>query len=137
MRVVDLVGLRNGISSCPRKPYPSDASEEEWAFVAPYEKLMRPDAPQRWHDLREDFNTLRWMVRSGSTWSYLPTNFPPCEAVYQQYRRWLDAEVLAAMTHDLREQPRWTYGRDPDPQRGDFRQQHAAIDPGERHQSWV
>ena len=29
-----------------RKPYPSDVSDEEWAFVAPYLVLMRPDAPQ-------------------------------------------------------------------------------------------
>ncbi|MDP9368658.1 MAG: IS5/IS1182 family transposase, partial [Chloroflexota bacterium] len=36
-----------------RKPYPSDVSDDEWAFVAPYLTLMRPDAPQRLHDLRE------------------------------------------------------------------------------------
>ncbi|MBI3827867.1 MAG: IS5/IS1182 family transposase, partial [Planctomycetes bacterium] len=28
-----------------RKPYPSDASDDEWAFVAPYLTLMREDAP--------------------------------------------------------------------------------------------
>ena len=36
-----------------RRPYPSDVSDEEWAFVAPYLTLMREDAPQRAHDLRE------------------------------------------------------------------------------------
>src|SRR5947199_254870 len=41
-----------------RKPYPSDVSEEEWAFVAPYLALIRDDAPQRSHDLREVFDTL-------------------------------------------------------------------------------
>src|SRR5215212_11268521 len=35
-----------------RKPYPSDVSDEEWAFVAPYLALVREDAPQRNHDLR-------------------------------------------------------------------------------------
>ena len=35
-----------------RKPYPSDVSDEEWAFVAPYLALIREDAPQRMHDLR-------------------------------------------------------------------------------------
>src|SRR4028118_2108466 len=98
-----------------RKPYPSDVSDEEWAFAAPYLALMRSDAPQRHHDLREIFNALRWMVRSGSPWRYLPTNFPPWEAVYQQTRRWIDAGVFAAMTHDLRELLRWSDGRDPDP----------------------
>jgi transposase len=27
--------------------YPSDVSDEEWAFVAPYLTLCREDAPQR------------------------------------------------------------------------------------------
>jgi transposase len=49
-----------------RKPYPSDVTDEEWAFVAPYLTLMREDAPQREHDLREVFNALRWMVRAGA-----------------------------------------------------------------------
>src|SRR3989337_2271956 len=44
-----------------RKPYPSDVSNEEWEFVAPYLALVREDAPQRDHDLREVFNGLRWV----------------------------------------------------------------------------
>jgi hypothetical protein len=31
-------------------------SDEEWSVVALYLTLMRPDAPQRHHDLREVFN---------------------------------------------------------------------------------
>jgi hypothetical protein len=49
-----------------RKPYPSDVSDQEWAFVAPYLALVREDAPQRNHELREVFNGLRWIVRTGS-----------------------------------------------------------------------
>ncbi len=95
----------------PRKPYPSDVSDDEWAFVAPYLTLMTPDAPQRKHDLREVFNALRWLVRTGAPWRYLPTNFPPWEAVYQQTRRWLAAGVFEAMVHDLRVLLRWLQDR--------------------------
>ena len=45
--------------------YPSDLSQEEWDFVAPYLTLMKEDAPQREHSLREVFNALRcagWRV---------------------------------------------------------------------------
>ena len=42
-----------------RKPYPSDVTDEEWAFVAPHLTLLDPEAPQRRHDLREVFNLLR------------------------------------------------------------------------------
>src|SRR3712207_6608668 len=85
-----------------RKPYPSDVSDEEWAFVAPYLALVREDAPQRNHDLREVFNGLRWVVRTGSPWRYLPHDLPPWEAVYQQTQRWLKAGVFLEMVHDLR-----------------------------------
>ncbi|MHA6833968.1 transposase, partial [Ralstonia pseudosolanacearum] len=57
----------------PRKPYPTDVSDEEWSFAAPYLTLMREDAPQRTHDLREMFNALRWMARAGAAWRMLPT----------------------------------------------------------------
>ena len=46
----------------PRKPYPTDVSDEEWSFAAPYLTLMDQHAPQREHDLREVFNALRWLV---------------------------------------------------------------------------
>jgi transposase len=97
--------------STPRKPYPSDVTDDEWAFVAPYLTLMDPDAPQRRYDLREVFNALRWLVRTGSPWRYLPNDLPPWPAVYQQTQRWLAAECFAAMADDLRV----AAGRDPQP----------------------
>ena len=103
------------MESKARKPYPTDVSDEEWAFVAPYLALLRPDAPQRRHDVREVFNALRWIVRTGAPWRYLPTNFPPWEAVYQQTRRWRAAGVFEDMVHDLRALLRWAEGRADDP----------------------
>ena len=43
----------------PRKPYPTDVSDEKWSFAAPYLSLMDQRAPQCEHDLREVFNALR------------------------------------------------------------------------------
>ena len=56
----------------PRTPYPSDVTDEEWAFVAPYLTPMTLVAPQREHDLREVFDALLWLVRTGS-----PRRYPP------------------------------------------------------------
>jgi transposase len=98
-----------------RKPYPSDVSDEEWAFVAPYLALVREEAPQRNHELREVFNALRWIVRTGSAWRYMPHDFPPWQAIYQQTRRWLEAGVFEAMVHDLRALLRLSEGRASDP----------------------
>ncbi|MEM6506398.1 MAG: transposase, partial [Planctomycetota bacterium] len=49
-----------------KEALPSDVTDDEWAFVAPYLTLMREDAPQREHPLRELFDGLRWIVRTGS-----------------------------------------------------------------------
>ena len=62
---------------CTRKPYPSDVSDDEWTFVVPYLTLMKADALQRQHDLRELFNGLRWLVRTGAPWRMLPHDLPP------------------------------------------------------------
>ncbi|MCA9882829.1 MAG: IS5 family transposase [Anaerolineaceae bacterium] len=94
-----------------RKAYPSDVSDEEWLFVAPYLTLMREDAPQRQHDLRELFNGVRYIVRTGGSWRMMPHDLPPWEAVYQQLQRWLKAGVFEAMVHDLRELMRVAQGR--------------------------
>ena len=98
-----------------RKPYPSDVSDEEWAFVVPYLALVREDAPQRVHDLRRVFDALRWIVRAGAPWRMLPHDFPPWEAVYQQTQRWISAGVFEAMVHDLRAVLRLAQGRAPEP----------------------
>lgn len=98
-----------------RKPYPSDVTDDEWAFVAPYLALVREDAPQRRHALREVFNGLRWVVRTGAPWRMLPHDLPPWELVYQQTRRWLAAGVFETMAHDLRMLLREAADRPPQP----------------------
>src|SRR5687767_266463 len=98
-----------------RKRYPSDVSDEEWEFVAPYLTLMREDAPQREHSLRDVFDAVRWFVKTGAHWRYMPGDFPPWPAVYQQARRWLAAGAFEAMAHDLRELLRIAADRNPAP----------------------
>jgi transposase len=98
-----------------RQAYPSDVSDEEWAFVLPYLALCREDAPQRKYDLREVFNAVRWMVRAGAPWRLMPNHFPPWPTCYQQMQRWIKAGVFEAMVHDLRLFIRMGEGRAPDP----------------------
>jgi len=94
-----------------RKAYPSDVSDEEWALVAPYLTLMTEDAPQREYPLREVFNGLRWIVRTGAQWRWLPHDLPPWPVVYQQSQRWIKAGVFESLVHDLRAVLRIADGR--------------------------
>ena len=82
--------------------YPSDVSDEEWAFCAPYLTLMKEDAPQRDYSLRAMFNAVRYMVRAGCPWRMIPNDLPPWSSVQQQAQRWIKAGCFEAMAHDLR-----------------------------------
>jgi transposase len=94
-----------------RKPYPSDVSDDEWAFVALYLTLMAEDAPQRVYPLREVFNGLRYILKTGGQWRWMPHDLPPWWVVYQQARRWEAARCFEAIIHDLRELLRRVAGR--------------------------
>ena len=84
------------------RSYPSDVSDEEWAFCAPYLTLMNEQAPQRKHSLRAVFNALRWLVRAGCSWRMMPNDLPAWPVVQQQTQRWIRAGSFEAMAHDLR-----------------------------------
>ncbi len=99
--------------------------------MAPYLTLMREEAPQREHSLREVFNGLRWIVRSGVPWRMIPNDLPPWYTVYQQTQRWIAAGVFEAIVHDLRAVLRPAKGRKEQPSAA-FRQPHAAIYAGKR-----
>jgi len=81
----------------------------------PYLTLMSEEAPQRTYPLREMFNALRWLVRTGAHWRMMPHDLPAWPAVYQQMRRWLAAGVFEDMVHDLRVGLRVAAGREPAP----------------------
>lgn len=98
-----------------RKPYPSDVSDAEGALVAPYLCLLREDAPQRTHPLREVFNGLRYLVRYGVAWRALPNDLPPWHAVSDQAVRWLRAGCFERLAPDLRAVLRLAWGRTEEP----------------------
>jgi len=85
-----------------RSPYPTDISDEEWAFVVPYLTVLPEDAAQRKYRVREVFNGVRYIVKSGAHWRLMPHDLPPWPLVYQQLRRWMDAGCFEAIVHDLR-----------------------------------
>jgi transposase len=117
-----------------RKAYPTDVSDAEWALVAPYLTLMTEDAPQRDFPLREVFNGLRWIVRSGSSWRLMPHDVPPWYVVYQQAQRWIKAKVFESLVHDLRAVLRIAEGRQEKPTAAiiDSRTLQSTVESGSR-----
>ncbi|CAX17065.1 transposase of ISMdi26, IS5 family (plasmid) [Methylorubrum extorquens DM4] len=109
------MGVALWVMPTDRPAYPSDVSDEEWALVAPYLALLREDSAQRDYDLREVFNGLRYIVKTGAPWRFMPHDLPPWAAVYQQTQRWLSADSFADVAGDLRAVLRMAAEREPEP----------------------
>jgi transposase len=98
-----------------RKSYPSDVSDDEWSLVAPYLALLPETSGQRSHALRDVFNGLRYVVRSGAGWRMMPNDLPPWAIVYQQAQRWYRSGCFEALAEDLRTLLRLAAGRTAQP----------------------
>ena len=79
--------------------------------MAPYLTLMTPQAPQRLYALREVFDGLRYVVKTGCRWRWMPHALPPGEIVYSQAQRWIKAGVFEQLVYDLRLVVRLQAGR--------------------------
>ena len=96
--------------------------------------LMREDAPQREHALREGFNGLRYIVRTAATWRMMPHILPPWHTVYQQAQRWFVAGLFEDVVHDLRALLRLAKGKKKQPTAAIFdgRTMQSTPESGER-----
>jgi transposase len=99
-----------------------------------YLTLQREDAGQREHRLREVFNGLRYIVKTGAPWRWMPNDLPLWPAVYQQTQRWLAAGCFEALIDNLRVVLRLAAGRKAEPSAAiiDSRTLRSTPESGER-----
>ena len=67
------------------------------------------------HPLREVFNGLRYIIKTGAQWRQMPHDLPPWPAVYQPARRWLASGCFDVLIDDLRALLRAALGRSEHP----------------------
>jgi transposase len=84
-------------------------------LLAPYLTLLPQDAGQCEHSLREVSNGLRYIVKTGAPWRWMPNDLPPWPVVYQQTQCWLAAGCFEALIDDLCAVLRLAAGRKPEP----------------------
>jgi transposase len=102
----------------PRKKYPPDLTDEQWAIVAP---LLPPpkSGPRggrpRQVEMREVLNTLLYLNRSGCQWDILPHDLLPKSTVYDYFTQWRDDWTWDKVVTALRERTRVAAGREPTP----------------------
>lgn len=100
-----------------RARYPTDLTDAQWARVQaalPPAIHGRTGRPRR-HALRDVWDALFYVTRTGCTWRALPHDFPPWGVVWEHFRRWRDAGTLERVHAALRAQSRVAAGRAPLP----------------------
>jgi putative transposase len=101
-----------------RKPYPSDLTDAQWAWLEPLIPGERPGGRPRKVNMRDVVNAIFYRNREGCTWRALPHDFPAWKTVYNYYQWWQWDGTWAAFVRTLREQVRVAAGRDPTPSAG-------------------
>jgi putative transposase len=93
----------------PRKLYPSDLTDAQWAILEPillaFEDRVRP-GPKREVDLREVLNTLLYLNRTGCQWAFLPHDLLPKSTVYDYFVKYRDHGVWQQVVDALRPEVR-------------------------------
>src|SRR5947209_12103403 len=93
----------------PRKPYPSDLTDAQWAILEPillaFEERVRP-GPKREVDLREVLNTLLYLNRTGCQWAFLPHDLLPKSTAYDYFTKYRDHGVWQQVVDALRPEVR-------------------------------
>jgi len=84
----------------PRKPYPTDLTDHEWALIAPYVPTAKRGGRPEQYSKREILNGIFYIVRGGCAWRLLPHDFPPWQIVYHYFWIWRQDGTWPLM-HDL------------------------------------
>ncbi|BCL12651.1 IS5 family transposase [Micromonospora sagamiensis] len=101
-----------------RPAYPSDLSDARWALIAPRLaawRQARTDAGvggrTATHDLREIFNAILYVNRTGIAWRYLPHDLPPWQTVYGYFTAWTTDGIFTQLNYQLTGLARTKAGR--------------------------
>jgi len=101
------------------KRYPSDLTDCQWErlhyfYKDQYNKQGRPPSAR----LREHWNAILYIARSGCSWRMLPKEFPPWKTVYGHLRKLRNTGVLEEMMATFRQEVRKNMSKDPSPSVG-------------------
>lgn len=97
-----------------RKSYATDLSDSEWAYL----RDRLPELPRRvktrTHSLRDIFDAIFYVLKTGCQWRLLPHDFPPWQTVFYHFRRFRLNGMWHRIFATLRAADRKRVGKDPD-----------------------
>jgi putative transposase len=99
----------------PRRRYPSDLTDAEWAVLAPLVPAPKPGGRPPKHARREVVDAILYVLRGGIAWRALPHDYPPWQTAYDYFRRWRLDGTWERVNAALRARVRAEAGRRPTP----------------------
>jgi putative transposase len=102
----------------PRKPYPTDISDEAWEWIAALLAQREGPGRKRTVNIREIVNAIFYLDKTGCQWDMLPHDFPDYRHVNYYYLEWTRSGVWDQVLERLRELARVAAGKHPEPSAG-------------------
>ena len=99
----------------PRRRYPTDLTDAQWAILEPLVPAPLPGGRSAKHARREIVDAMLYVLRGGISWRSLPHEYPPWQTVYDYFRIWRDDGTWERIAAALRERVRIKLGREPTP----------------------
>lgn len=99
----------------PRRVYPSDLSDAEWALLEPLLARHRSRGRSPKWPTRRILDAVFYLLRSGCTWRMLPKEYPPWPTVYWHFRRFQNRGIWHRLHQSLRRVLRARLGRHAEP----------------------
>ena len=88
--------------------YPSDLTDEEWAFIKPLIPPAKRGGNKRTVDERDIVNGLMYILSTGCQWASLPKDLPPRSTVNDYFCRWNhDRTLIASITRSTSNAANW------------------------------
>ena len=98
--------------------YASDATDREWAALAPFMPPPRRRGRPRTTVLRAVVDAIFYIAQSGCQWRLLPKEFPPYTTVQRYFYQWRDDGMWQRINHALMMLAREAEGREASPSAG-------------------
>jgi putative transposase len=97
-----------------KKRYATDLTDSQYDTIVSILKDYR----KRKHSLREIFNSIFYMLKTGCQWRMLPDCFPKWELIYYYFSKWKNDGTIEMIHESLRDMTRKTAGKEVSPSVG-------------------
>jgi putative transposase len=91
--------------------YPTNVSNSQWQFISKFLNVKR----NRKYSLREIWNAVSYVIKTGCQWRMLPSDFPNWKLVYYYFSAWKKQALIETIHEALVERERKTRGKSEEP----------------------